>query len=772
MAIQYSDYVPVFQDRSELQAVKHLKPLWDKNKANESLIYKTLSATPTSDMDREHVDRVTSEIQDKLSGVARTGAYERAGVTLMESQNIMTTDRGLQLAQASYANRQEESKFVAEQTGKGNAVLDFGAGAWKDHRSYYKDETTGKMVENVYSSKMEVQEDYNKEMLSLFKNIKADASGISQGKANNIAEGLIFNYISGEVGKQDYKRLMLLKYNDIEDEEKRHAMAVSDIRTRMRSIANQYVHYKTVNNSGKSLGLTNFSGSEHTAISDMAIDGDGLLGDTKGSGMIELFQESLSLRKQGGKENWKAALEIEQQVYDNVKYLYDNDIISETEYKDYIFYHKEVLRAGGKDDSDAMGLLSYLTTEWGEYWDPDFTLQGGVIPEPMDGLKAGGLGMLIASISKLLPKKYKLGIRATAATFGVGSLGLQAGTSMADDFSNVRTGRPANANTIYAGELPALKEIFSPGNLGRISDLLGKKLTVDDLDRIRYKATLMYHYKSQQGGDKIDQLLEDYKGHRKENIYKVGNNNTEEGRDANKNTKATLDMLRINNFRIIGTPETSERYGEITGEDGSNAKITGWGGISDPDLVNNIKPRILALVSDHTGKETQTEIETKDLVLGSGEKDINMTILEMQGNIAGVLLEMTRRNIWDYEANPKFPNIGHGRNTTAQQFISLVYNNAYNYQGDNVRDDIRKKNSNDMTTRLFLDYIQGSTKYKNHFVNLKNQYSAAEQKIQNGGSVIVDGKPLKTRMQLDTWYRNQENTLMQYIIDRNEVILR
>ena len=775
MAIQYSEYVPVFQDRSELQAVKYLKPLWDKNKANESLIYKSLSAIPTSEMDREHVDRVTSEIQDKLQGVARTGAYERAGVTLMESQNIMDTDRGLQLANASYAVRQEEAKFVTEQQGKGNDVLDFGAGMWKDHRSYYKDEETGKMVENVYSSKMEIQEDYNKEMLSLVKLIKADSSGVSQGKANNIAEGLIFNYISGEVGKQDYKRLMLLKYGDIEDEDERHQQAISDIRTRMRGVTNQYVHHKVVNNSNTNLGLNNGMYSEYTVASNMSVDrGGSLLGsNSESSGMIDLFQESLSLRMQGGKENWEAAGEIEQQVYDNVQYLYDNDQITKEAYDKYVYYHKEVLRSGSVDDSDALGLLSYLTTEWGENWDPDYTLQGGVVPEPWNAVKAGGVGGGVAWLSKLLPKPYRLGIRATALYTTVGHLGLQAGSTTADDFSNVRTGRPEEGSSadvgIMGNELEALKNIFDPGNLGRVSDLLGKKLTVEDLDRLEQKAILMYHYKSQLGGDEVDQKLENYKGHRKENVFLIGDNNTEEGRAANKNTKAYLDQLRIGNFRIIGTPETSSRYETITGEDGSNAKITGFGGLSDVDLVNNIRPRILGLVSNHEGLESEVELETPDLILKPGQKDVIMSMMEMQGNIDGVVLEMTRQNIWDYEKGGVY---GNQRNTTAEQFVQLVYNNSYAYQGDNVPEKERSDKASKQVTDIFLNYLKTSNKYSGHFSNINGQYQTAAAKLQKGQPVTLNGKPMKTKMQLDSWYRSQENSIMQFVRERNETILR
>ena len=294
--------------------------------------------------------------------------------------------------------------------------------------------------------------------------------------------------------------------------------------------------------------------------------------------------------------------------------------------------------------------------------------------------------------------------------------------------------RTRESNAIAAIKQEALQANIDI-NKARIEDLLGRKLKPADLERLEMKARIMYAYKLEGGGDEIDQLLEDYKGHAKEDVYRIGDETTEEGSDANKIAKHYLmEQLRIGDFRIIGTPETSSRYEEITGEHGSNAKITGYGGLSDVDLVNNLKARALVLVSNHEGKETQVPIETPNLLLEPGQKDVMMSLMESQGNIDGVVMEMTRRNIWDFEKD----NLnGNQRNTTSNQL--LLYNNSYYTEDDKLSHDVKTANAEYNATRIFLDYLRGSKKYRKHFTAMDASRQEALVRIQKGESVTLDG---------------------------------
>ena len=55
---------------------------------------------------------------------------------------------------------------------------------------------------------------------------------------------------------------------------------------------------------------------------------------------------------------------------------------------------------------------------------------------------------------------------------------------------------------------------------------------------------------------------------------------------------------------------------------------------------------------------------------------------------------------------------------------------------------------------------------------MNEQYSQANAKLQKGQPVTLNGTPIKTQPQLDSWYRTQENTIMNFVRERNETILR
>ena len=85
-------------------------------------------------------------------------------------------------------------------------MLDFGQGNSSSHQSYYQNEE-GAWVENVYQPLAETEHPYDQTIRNMIGTIRADASGVSQGKADRIAKGLLPGYLDSFIGDQHFRKL-------------------------------------------------------------------------------------------------------------------------------------------------------------------------------------------------------------------------------------------------------------------------------------------------------------------------------------------------------------------------------------------------------------------------------------------------------------------------------------------------------------------------------------------------------------------------------------
>ena len=369
MALQYKDANSVYTSTGSKEVALMLRERYDKNRDQADLLQLMMGQLQTRPGDVGLKDQAEEKINAELGNVIETGRYEMATAALGSAQNIFQSDKGLQLANASYKNRQEEVAWINENN-KDKTVLDWGAEDYKTGVSYYLDKETNTMVENVYQAQAEIMEDYGAEQRKMLKTISADWTGISKNKADQIAMMLTQTYLSSDnrIGTQQYKYLtQLTGLRDLEDEDEKHEAAVEHVYNQFRSLTNQYVHSKktenTVNNvSSLQTGLEGF-------FKGSAIDKGNLAFDLNST--VQSAGEYLQ-NVQNIKYNFDF---VEGQSVDLLAYSEANEILKMNDRKaleesgqfsDEEISRHLLLKYGSADNPEFMplaGLVDYLTAE-------------------------------------------------------------------------------------------------------------------------------------------------------------------------------------------------------------------------------------------------------------------------------------------------------------------------------------------------------------------------------------------------------------------------
>ena len=240
MASKYSNYelkpyVSTYTNPYSVEVNQVLRNRYDQNKAKVDLIDQTLGAKQTLEGDRMHVDNAKSLVKTRFANLTEIGDYENAGLAVSEVVNLLESDKGLQLAQKSYTIREKELEHIRTAKINGMNMLDFGKDRINTHQSYYQGEDN-EWIENVYEPLTEKEHLYSDYMQKLVKGIKADSSGVSQGKADRVAKGLLPTYLDNYVGDQHYRNLTQIQ--GMSDQE-----AQATILQELESITDQYVHH-------------------------------------------------------------------------------------------------------------------------------------------------------------------------------------------------------------------------------------------------------------------------------------------------------------------------------------------------------------------------------------------------------------------------------------------------------------------------------------------------------------------------------------------------
>tara|TARA_R110000824_G_scaffold86175_7_gene213511 strand:+ start:251 stop:2458 length:2208 start_codon:yes stop_codon:yes gene_type:complete len=589
MANQYSNYtlapyVSQYVNPYSVEVNTILRERWDRNKGNKDKIDATIGSWSTLPGDAHLVDKAKQQIKDKLNNFASNGNYEDAGMAVSEVMVDLESDKGLKLSKQSYDIREQELAWMREETVKrGTNFLDFGRGSINTHQSYYKNEE-GEFVENVYQPKNEAEQAYDKEMQGLLGNIRADYTGISRSKADQIAEGLIPTYLNSTAGDQDYRKLTQI--NGMSHEE-----ALSDIRGRMQSFTDQQIHMtkaSAIQNSASKLSGNGSINKGYTAISQDNLN----LSDhynkvlSSNSGVFENFEMGdYSNFKKMGKDTQRIMIQQAKSSMDPAQY-------AEWKKHNIDFY---------KGHEEFGALVNYSTTNT---WQPTNATQEDFETGEMIGM--GGVGMAAVGAGMLT-----FGVANAWNPLGWGVLGAMA-------FGSLVT---MGANAVYQisekgylNEKGNVRDILNPeqgdGALFGLLDSEAEELAsnLEDTDWVNktlgtdYKngdpvyeqlkknaqATLLY--RQQGGGDESDDILNDYK----EDIFEA-----ETYVPDYKNNKLITSIKNIEeNFSptdwdFLGIPEGGDGWKEMmTDQKGDkvlpgNAKIK-FQGIVAPSIEDDV----------------------------------------------------------------------------------------------------------------------------------------------------------------------------------------
>ena len=251
---QLSEYKSQYVDPGTTQVATILRDRYDKNKAKHDMITRAAKNMKVGEGDMYLKTQAIDKINNDFSEVAASGNYENMGSTVDAGVNDFVTNEGLQLAAQSYQTREEEIATARELEMKtGRKVLDFGAvydeegnqigHQFDAHRSFYQAED-GTMVRSLYRGQSELQLDYAARKKQLTASIAKSGGravydhdtgkfirweGVSQAKANRIAEELYEEYLTTDEGRQEVAKLTRINGMSEEDAQASIISSMQDI---------------------------------------------------------------------------------------------------------------------------------------------------------------------------------------------------------------------------------------------------------------------------------------------------------------------------------------------------------------------------------------------------------------------------------------------------------------------------------------------------------------------------------------------------------------
>ena len=236
-----------YVDDQSVNVAKILRERYDKGLEKKTLLEQAMGALQVGDGDQYLLNNAKNDISNQLAKHANSGDWENSGVTIDAATTGLVSNRGVQLAQQSYQNREKEQADIAKlRLEKGvSHVIDFNAlyddqgnvvGHKFDNHQSYTEDAEGNMVSNVYKADSQIQLDYDARKQNVLKGLAKDGSalgpsqivgllerwsGVGSGKADKAAVDLVDSYIYGtDEGRQELRSLTELGgYTEEEAEE-------------------------------------------------------------------------------------------------------------------------------------------------------------------------------------------------------------------------------------------------------------------------------------------------------------------------------------------------------------------------------------------------------------------------------------------------------------------------------------------------------------------------------------------------------------------------
>ena len=192
---QLKPYVSQYVDPQRVAISGLLRQRYERGLEGHTNLVNAASSQKVGAGDQHIKDNVLSAIQKDFEDITKNNNYEDAGRVLANAQNAYLGNEGLQTAVQSYANWENEQKMASEikmRTGRdvlfdkeyatddnGNIMYDENnqpiiVNKFDQHKSYYQDEQTGRMVKNVYQGQGQMMLQYTDQMQKIIENIAGD----------------------------------------------------------------------------------------------------------------------------------------------------------------------------------------------------------------------------------------------------------------------------------------------------------------------------------------------------------------------------------------------------------------------------------------------------------------------------------------------------------------------------------------------------------------------------------------------------------------------
>ena len=741
MANKYSRYqlkpfVSQYVDPQSVQVNQVLRERYDKNKQGKDLIDRTLAQLQVMDGDKVLVEDAKKEVKNLLTKVNEQGDYENASLAIQDAANHVDQDPGILAAKRSYENRLKELEFMREARMKGEQVLDFGKGAADSHTSYYYNKDKEIFETSIYEPMVEQRLDYDAEMSSLLKTIKASSAGnwegITVGRADQVAALMYENYIQSNAGQQDFKRLVQLELPDSLSPEEKAVMAKKDIMNRLKGFTRQYVYDKVTSPKGGSSvpGLpTGINTSGTTSTKGLGIDTP----YTQGLQNIEILKNTNM-----SDEEKLMKIAYNQTMLDDAveSYLLNKGDAGQGKLQRWHELQKAHNKPG---DEKFFELTRMLTT----YTNTPSTDYGNVFNKAYQtGIMGAGTGAAVGSSYGAAGGTFVVPGIGTAAGWvggGVGGLviggvsgyigGFGEGVAMEmDKFRNVRDWHRASAANNESGKLnmweqawgvlldseedQLLEELFGDEDdkdmsVDKLNEALGTNYTNEDIPRLKELAMSTYVWMASKEGDVSG---DDVMKHIEDNGMTLTQNGytTDGGVEGEKIQKA-LNKMMINSDPkqdwVIHGVNTSDDMKEFLGE---NYELWKGGQITDvyeADPLTNAPLRyqfrnkngVSRIMELKPGRDLQQHLQSG--ILANTAQKMGLPNLAYQEAIRQEMIQI-RRNTGSY--------------ATVGQYIDLQAKYAAAANGGTQENVVQYQRYYE--DQYILDIILGKPEYSNQFV--------------------------------------------------------
>lgn len=567
MAYTFKDPISIIPDDLGLvRTAKMVRDTREFNRYDTDNIYSMLNTAQVAPGDEYIINDLHSQVDEELGNVVTSGNYFGATNAVARSVSMLKNSKGLKLASQSYAEYQKGKDIEDKLNAQYGSSLNFSDKKWQNHSSYYKDESTGKMVENVFDYDVQRELDYNAEMIKLIGNINADggglsftkaqvspgdirdfmynSKGISKKKARRVALALADAYLNGAPGGQDYRKLTELDLNPTTGVEYTHEEALENISDRLIDIASRQVfwdgNYTQMAQKKAPTGKQNAGQGVWTPTQGSAINSGLSWNDTdeyttsKVTAVQNLFSNTgnpdVDLNTQTSARTALNTLREQETLI--VNNFADEETLSAYNEMSNSFVGNETLR----------DLLHHLSTNTSEYNEVLVTT------DPNDDIAdtyytTGSDVAMIGSGNK--PYKY-LNVRSWANTQG------------GEQNSLVNQLLGGNAFSIDGGK----HKIKNSDALGRLNLTIGTNYTEDDLPMLESLIRNYFKYQTT-SGDKVDELLQNQGAEITTQLTGYSVNTILDDGNTLGDINKMLTQSTLNQFTIDGVVTDSPEYKEI-----------------------------------------------------------------------------------------------------------------------------------------------------------------------------------------------------------------